>query len=169
MSKIKERVIVALIFIPLFLLLIFVGGVGFLGLITLVIGFSLFEFYRCLGTKEGFLPLFWWGLLGGILLPVLGYFGGEEGLLRTLIGVILFTLFLQFLLRRIHQSIPEIPYTLGGIFYVSLLLSFILLLRKEGGRGLTYALFFITWMGDSGAYFLGEVVGFRAQAAWETS
>jgi len=55
----------------------------------------------------------------------------------------------------------NISVTLAGIFYISFLFSYVLLLREipRWGTRLVITLFFVTWMGDTGAYFIGTKWG----------
>ena len=60
-----------------------------------------------------------------------------------------------------RNSFKSISLSLGGIIYIPFLFSFIILLREipDWGTKLVITLFFVTWMGDSGAYFIGTKWG----------
>jgi len=155
-----KRVLVAAIFVPVLVLFICWGGIPFLCLTSAIIGVALAEFYRGMdstGTKllsrEGV------GL--GILLPVSVYLWGGEILPLVLVGVVLFISLRQFFKFRIEASSTSIFLTLGGVLYISFLLSHVVMLRAIPGSGMraVITLFFVTWMGDSGAYFIGILGG----------
>jgi len=155
-----KRVLVAAIFVPVLILFIRWGSIPFLCLTSAIIGVALAEFYRGMdstGTKllsrEGV------GL--GILLPVSVYLWGGEILPLVLVGVVLFISLRQFFKFRIEASSTSIFLTLGGVLYISFLFSYLIMLRAIPGSGMgaVLTLFFVTWMGDSGAYFIGILGG----------
>ena len=155
-----RRVLVAAVFIPVLALLIFWGGVVFLCLMSAITGVALAEFYRGFGGKgKGVLP--YMGVALGVLLPVSLYFGGVELLPLVMVLVILGLFLRQLSMLRVEGSSWSVFVTLGGILYVSFLLSHVILLREDPGLGMraVFTVFFATWMGDSGAYFTGALVG----------
>jgi len=155
-----KRSIIAAGFIPVLIFLILWNKAAFLVLVCLIIGVSLFEFYQRM-RKEGENLFLWEGILPGLLLPVGIYLGGEKILPILLTFIVLFLFLRQFLRLKIQRAFVNVSLTLGGILYISFLFSYVLILRNVPSLGarLVITIFFATWMGDTGAYFIGEKWG----------
>jgi len=154
-----KRILTAAVFLPLFYLLVQYGSPHlFFFILSLAILIGLYEFFALL-EKKGLRPLKLLGLLGGWLLSFLIYHGrfGRDDLLLFL--AFLLIAFLVSLLAggedfslRVHGA----GATLLGILYLSLLLSFLALLRKlPEGAVYIYYLFAVTWANDAGAFYFG--------------
>ncbi len=155
-----KRVVVAAIFVPVLVLFIRWGSIPFLCLTSAIIGVALIEFYQGMAST-GRKLLVKEGVALGILVPVSVYLGGEEILPLVLVVVVLSISLRQFFKFHIEASFASVFLTLGGILYISFLLSYLIMLRAIPGLGMraVLTLFFVTWMGDSGAYFIGIVGG----------
>lgn len=151
-----KRTIVASIFIPPLILIIWWGGIALLALVCLISAVALFEFYQGI-KKKGQEPFLVEGIFLGMLVPVSIYIGGEKNLPPVLILIILFLFMRQFLKFEIKDAFTNIALTLGGIFYIFFLFSYVLILRGEtSGTRLVITVFFATWLGDTGAYLIGQ-------------
>jgi len=161
-AKIKvwlKRTVVACIFIPLLILIIWWGGIVFLGLVCLISAVALFEFYQGL-KKKGQEPFLIEGISLGMLVPVSIYIWGDKTLPSVLILIIFCVFMRQFLKFEIKDAFTNVALTLGGIFYIGLLFSYALILRGEAsGHRLVITIFFATWLGDTGAYLIGRKWG----------
>ncbi|MFQ6066359.1 MAG: phosphatidate cytidylyltransferase [bacterium] len=161
-AKIKvwlKRTIVACIFIPLFIFIIWRGGIAFLGLVCLISAVALFEFYRGI-KKKGQEPFMIEGIGLGALVPVSIYIWGEKTLPPILVLIILGLFIRQFFKFEIKDAFTNVALTLGGIFYICFLFSYVLVLRGETlGSRLVMSVFFATWLGDTGAYLIGRSWG----------
>ena len=155
-----ERIIVAVVFIPLLILLMLWGGIGFLVFVCLIIFSALFEFYRGM-KREGRNPFLIDGIICGILVPLFLHMQGEQILFPLLTLIVFYIFFRQFFKFKVEDAFVNISLTVGGIFYISFLFSYILLLRSLPliGAKLVVTVFFVTWMSDSGAYFIGRAYG----------
>jgi len=154
-----KRLIIAIIFIPLLILSIWKGTIIFLGVVCFVVLTGLFEFFQAI--EKGGNPFVREALFLGGLYPVLIYLKGEE-IIPLFLLIIIFFIFLRQLLKfDPRNSFKSISLSLGGIIYIPFLFSFIILLREipDWGTKLVITLFFVTWMGDSGAYFIGTKWG----------
>jgi len=154
-----KRIIVAIIFIPIFLFLIFRGGLFFLALICAIIGVGLTEFYYGVHQDGSRIPLR--DIILGLCIPVSVYFQGEA-ILPFVITLVIFIIFFWELFKlRTHQAQINVALSLGGILYISYLFSYIVILRNTPllGERLVITVFFATWMGDSGAFTIGRVWG----------
>ena len=155
-----KRVLIAAIFVPIVFLFIQWGSILFLSLTSAIIGVALVELYGGMdstGTKL----LAREGVILGILLPVSVYLWGAQVLPLILVVIVLFVSLRQFFKFRIETSSAGVFLTLGGIFYISFLFSHVIMLRAIPalGQKLVFTVFFVTWMGDSGAYFIGTFGG----------
>jgi len=155
-----KRVIISAIFIPIFIIFSLRGGILFLVLICAIIALGLVEFYR--GVHPDFKPgsLFLY-VCSGLLLPVLVYFKGEEVIPSVLTAIIFIIFSWQFFKLKVNRALLGISLSLKGILYISFLFSYIIILREipHLGDKLVITIFFVTWMGDTGAYFVGRFWG----------
>ena len=148
----------------------------FLGLMVLLAGFGLSEFYGLVEKRE--LVCFrGWGIFAGMLLIVGTFFHltGKLGLHNSPARVndfetsflVLFVLGLclrQFVSRSNTAGILAISTTLFGLMYVPWLLNFIQKINyfpNLNGGGTYYVLYFIvvTKFSDTGAYVIGSLIG----------
>lgn len=154
-----KRIIIAVIFIPIFIFLIIKGGYFFLGLSCGIIAVGLAEFYH--GAKLKNPPIFFRNIVLGLFIPVAVYFKGED-ILPFVITVIIFIIFFWELFRlKASGAQINIGLDLGGILYISYLFSFIVIMRNlpSVGAKLVIIVLFATWMGDTGAFMLGKLFG----------
>ncbi len=155
-----KRTLVAVGFIPVLISLILWSKAAFFILVCLIIGVSLFEFYQRM-RKEGENIFLTEGILLGLLIPVGVYLRGEGVLPILLVFIILFLCLRQSIHLKIRQAFVNVSLTLGGVLYISFLFSYIISLRDISSLGarLVVTIFFATWMGDAGAYLIGEKWG----------
>ncbi|MCD6317914.1 phosphatidate cytidylyltransferase [Candidatus Aerophobetes bacterium] len=155
-----KRLIISAIFIPIFIFLILTGKVLFLILICAIIAVGLAEFYRGIYPDFSLKSLFFYVCLG-LLIPISVYFKGE-GIIPSVLTATIFIIFLwRFFKLKVSRALLDISVSLGGILYISFLFSYIIILREipHLGDKLTITIFFATWMGDTGAYFVGRFWG----------
>jgi phosphatidate cytidylyltransferase len=161
MTELAKRFLTASILIPIVLLGIFWGGILFLFLVLAAVVLGEWEFYRLMEAK-GIVPLRWFGILFGILLGVSVYFGGDSYVATGLAVAILLLMASQLRRRSVEGAIATTSTTLLGILYVAWLLSHAILLRNiENGLGVFYLVLVLaaTYLGDTGAYFVGRQWG----------
>lgn len=182
MSNLAQRLLTAVIAIPLLIYIFWLGGPWALGLIVLVNLLGLDEFFGLMEGK-GMIPLRLPGLLSGTLLVIIAYVSNEYYMTITLTLAILVVLISQMTRADIKSAITGISATLFAIVYVSFLLSHALLMRNiekeiDGRPGLsdyqrwdTDLGFFLviytlvaTFLADAGAYFAGRAYGKRPLA-----
>ena len=172
-----SRLFIILLFVP-FLLWIFLKGDILLLIFTMVIiGMSLYEFYKMLKDK-GYEVASRIGMGLGLFLPVAIYFQENSRNIFSIFrleffkqinydmgGFIVFALMLlslrQILKEKIKGAMAEISYTLFGIIYVAYLFSYILLIRYEfpNGNVLVTMTFILIWACDISAYLVGKAIG----------
>ena len=165
----RARILVAIVGIPVLLGAIWVG----FPTLTLVVGVAaligLWEFNRMAKTW-GASPFWPYSLLWTVLFVIHAQLAADQGNFSIiLIAGGLAPLILFLLLRRNRETFQNCLHTALGALYVGFLLSHALLLREgaagleEGRDWLLYALF-ITFVADTGAFFVGKLVGHHKMA-----
>jgi len=163
LSPLGKRLLSAALFLPLFIYILAKGSpFHFFILVFLAICLALHEFYSfniTLLSKE--LKLF--GFLWGAFILVAAYTGDFSQMSGIVAGGVIL-LFLIRLLRGKELSgvINETSFLCLSVLYVVFLLSYLVLLRGlDYGHLWILLLFFITWGGDTAAYFSGVHMGKR--------
>ncbi|GIV10550.1 MAG: hypothetical protein KatS3mg020_0041 [Fimbriimonadales bacterium] len=179
----RTRVLTAVIGIPLMVGVIFApsGGLFAFTLSMLALIGSL-EYQRACSQvgwypKPRFNPLLLWG--GAALPMIIGAFPSlplTVLLLPILAAALLYELASAWRTGT-HSVVPNIGYSLFGMFYIGWLFSFGVQIRQdptpatiagwqvEQGALWTLWLFAMLWSGDSGAYFVGKSIGKRKIAS----
>ncbi len=172
-SGFKLRVLSAVVFLPLLVLLARAGGYWFLGFGLLFIGLALREFYMMMEGKG--LQAHWKsGFLAALLFPI-GFFARlrtqrtEEWHLAGLLTVLLIAMLLAELRRGASkQTLVNTSATLLGTLYIGWLGSHVVALRElpqilrlPYAQGMSFALlpFFLAWTCDTAAYLVGRAWG----------
>jgi len=162
-----RRVYSALVFLPLFYLLVRYGPpLGFFILVLAVTLLALTEFYRLHFRESSASPAIALGLgCAGLLLISMQWPGlAPQGL------VLVITLAVALVSRlfsgeALKQSLVDAAVLLLGVLYVGLLLGHVLLTRAHpDGEWLIFFLILVTWAGDAGAYYVGSAMGQRKLA-----
>jgi phosphatidate cytidylyltransferase len=165
----STRILTAVIAMPLFLGILYYGGIALWLLVSLLGSIGFWEFGRMWRAKgveidlavgiSACLALFAWA---HFIPPGHRFSAPVLGTLVTL--TILLTLVRQVARFR-DRSVTDALIGLAGIFYVGWLLSHILLIRAlESGLWWLAVAFFCTWAADTGAYFAGRAFGRRKLA-----
>ncbi len=172
-----SRLFIILLFVPFLLWIFLKGDVLFLIFTMVIIGMSLYEFYRMLKNK-GFEVASRIGMGLGLFLPLAIYFQENSKNIFAYFrleffkqinfdmgGFIVFALMLlsirQILKVKITGAMAEISYTLLGIVYVAFLFSYILLIKYEfpNGNVIVAMTFILIWACDISAYLVGKGIG----------
>jgi phosphatidate cytidylyltransferase len=155
----RKRLLSALIAIPILTWLIWYGSWPFLILIIAGILLGLFELYNMPKVK-GLRILRITAMVCSVLLALCAYWGNIYYLSILLTTSILLLLSMQLFGKRPLETITNLSYAVLGLIYVGWLLSHQLLLKKVlFGREYILLLFWITWLGDTGAYTFGTTLG----------
>jgi phosphatidate cytidylyltransferase len=172
-DSLRERVMSGVVFLPILIYVTWVGGLAFVGLVSLVVYFGLQEFYGMLQAR-GERPYRMTGILAGLLLVWYAHF--REGLhANLLLTVVLIGLMAAELVRKDNRgALATIAGTVFGVFYVAWLGSHLVFLRglpelaglSRGATGtsalgayLVFFLFLCAWGCDTGAYLVGSFMG----------
>ncbi len=185
-----SRLFIILLFVPFLLWIFLKGEIMFLIFTMVIVGMSLYEFYKMLKDR-GFEVASRIGMGLGLFLPLAIYFQENSKNIFSFLkldffkqinfdmgGFIVFALMLlsirQILKVKIKGAMAEISYTLFGIIYVAYLFSYILLIKYEfvNGNVLVAMTFILIWACDISAYLVGKGIGgkiFKRRLAPEIS
>lgn len=157
----SQRVKAAAVFIPIVLVLIYLGGWAFNAFIMLVLVLAALEFSR-LFSKLGhrpFTPL----LIAGVLLFLLQRWLFPAAFLGMVLSVLIFSAALTALVQYesgVQEAAAGFTANLAGMLYLGWVGGFFLALRAlPYGLGWTLTALPATWLADSGAYFFGRWFG----------
>ncbi len=152
-----QRIIVAVIFIPILLGLIYLGGLWSVALFLTMGLLGAHEFYRMLSIG-GYHPATWFGLVLTASLILHGWrpdlFPYELLLTAGLLILLIYTLF------QVEQPLRMFLSTATVAVYMGIMTANIIALRllPDGMWWLLMA-FLITWSNDTLAYFTGSTIG----------
>jgi phosphatidate cytidylyltransferase len=159
----KQRVKAAVIFVPLVLILIFLGGWAFNLFIILILLMAAYE-YAELFKKMGFIPSLE-ALLVGVLVLALSrwvFLGQYESVAFLIVWLVtILTSLIQYEAGT-RDAAVNFAITLAGVFYIGWVGGFFITLwAVPDGRGWMLTALPATWLADSGAYFIGKWLGKR--------
>lgn len=157
----KQRTIVALILAPITLLAVYYGGVAYIALITTVLIIAAWEYTQLLRlAKLEPAPFL---IIGGVLLLILGRVFTEFESAHWSLTILLIASVIYHLIRfeqNRDAAATDFGATLSVIFYIGWLGSYFISLRQlEKGGWWVMFVFFIVWLTDTGAYFIGSYLG----------
>jgi phosphatidate cytidylyltransferase len=157
----STRVKAALIFVPLLLIFITLGGWVFNLFILAILGVAAFEYGR-LFTRMGYHPAIPLLCLGVLLLALQRWPGlPVRGDLLVIFLIVLTAL--EALIRYERgsgESAMDFAITLSGMVYLGWVGGFFIAIRAlPAGRGWLLTALPIVWLADSAAYFIGGWIG----------
>lgn len=154
-----QRIISALVGIPLIVLAVWFGGIPLILLTGLIIVLGLREMTEML-AKLGLKPSLWLAVAGGLIMTA-GSFLYKDGYPGPTITIILFMHLLATVALYPRYSLLDSAGTMMGTMYVGLLNYFYLLrMLPDGWIWLIFTLT-ATWATDTMAYFVGMAFGRR--------
>jgi len=163
-----NRVIIALILIPLVFFVVYLGCMPFLVLILGICIMSALEFWDMV-SKMGFAPRRMLGNIFIFLVLLSVFFNNSKiasylsnditGLLMVL--AVLFIFIYEVIKYDVPTALPSLSITYLGIIYLGWLPGHLLLLRdiRPDGFKFTILLMVMVWVMDSAAYFFGTAYG----------
>jgi len=168
-SSIVLRVLASVAFIPCFIVITRRGGYHLVALMDIVIFIGMLEFYAMMEGK-GIRPYKAIGILCGLALSWYMYFraGVYANMFLTL--ALMAIMGLELTRRDTKMAVYHVSTTILGVIYVAFLTSHIVLLRElpllidvpySLGSSFVFLAFVVTWSSDTGAYFVGTLVGRR--------
>ncbi len=159
----KKRVITALCGIPILIVVIWFSEPEYsFPLFTLFAslwGFlAAFEFYK-ITTISGIIPLTIFGIIWTVLFIIRPHFSSSLYYPIVLATTLVIPM-LILLIRRKEKGIINVwAWTVLGVLYVGLLLSYLVDLRLEAGRNWVFLAILATFGSDTMAYFIGRALG----------
>lgn len=157
-----QRVLSALVGIPLIIMAVWHGGIPLLLLIGVIILLGLKEMTEIL-ERLGLKPSIWLAFAGGLIL-VVGAYLYNDGYPGPTITLILFVHLIATLALYPRYSILDGAGTLMGTLYVGLLCYLYLLRTLPDGWIWLVFMLACTWASDTMAYFIGKTFGRRKLA-----
>ncbi len=157
----SQRVKAALIFVPLVLILIYIGGWLFNIFVTGLLLFAAFEFIR-LFQRMGYHPTFLPTFLGIMVIVIQRWFFKEEylGIFLTLFLLLIIIFALVDYERGKQDAAINHAISLMISLYLGWVGSHFILIRAlPEGLGWILTALPATWLADSGAYFIGRWFG----------
>lgn len=157
----NNRLFVALIFIPIFYIIIrhFSPFVFFL-LVSGSILIGQYEFYKFY-YKESVFPQIILGLSLGFFISLSFYMRdhfSQGAVITTMIVTIM--IYQVFFKKEVKDGLLDSAIILFGVIYIGWLMSHLILLRNSINGGLLIIfLFLVTWGCDAGAYYVGTYIG----------
>ena len=152
----RQRLISALLGIPLVVWLIWQGGYFFFLAVMIISSLALREFYTIGAVNSGLITSIGYG--GNILLLTAAYLTNPQGYFFALICffiVINITAVLAY-----PQDYRELMLLIWSVLYITSLLAFFLWLRAQAeGFILLLSIIATTWASDTGAYACGLTLG----------
>lgn len=159
-----QRVLSAVVLIPVVALLIYLGGWWFTALVAVMGVLAGYEAYAML-RSAGHTPLVLWGLGIVALLPLLAMLDGQERWLPPLLTAAVLLTLVAALAHRSQSPATDWALTVAVAFYLGGLIRYGPLLRNhDHGLGWVVTALLVTWVTDSGAYFVGVRFGQRKMA-----
>ena len=165
MNNTNQRILVAVITIPLIIAACFFGNEFFL-LFSLGIGVLSFYEFSKMAAQKGIYSNTYLGLLSVSIIIINSFYSFIE--FHSLVIIIILFLFSSELFRNKESAVYNLGATLIGIFYVGLFSSSLVLIREyynfsgfvyyQGGY-LIISLFITIWVCDSAAFFIGTAFG----------
>lgn len=152
------RVISALIGAPVFLYLVYRGGVLVLcvtALLALLALRELFDMAVGLGVRTWKIS----GFAAGLILIIGAYL--EQGRFLPFLYILwLFFCLTIFVLNYPEERIEDVAFNFFSVSYVIVLFAHLVLLRSlDQGIYLAFLTLGLTWATDTGAYFIGRILG----------
>ncbi|MGI6686615.1 MAG: phosphatidate cytidylyltransferase [Bacillota bacterium] len=151
-----QRIISALVGIPLIIWASYIGGFWFKFGVGIIILLGLYEYGRMMRNR-GYKTFFIFGYVAGLLII------GSAWVTALIPGEILFVILLLHVFPLIlgMVSLEELTYSFTGVFLFAWTLSHLLIIRETFPQGFNYIVlcFIITWTTDTGAYFSGRFLG----------
>lgn len=158
-----NRILVALVGIPILMYILYSGGFPLLVFTNLVVGIGLYEFFK-MAEMAGKKPFTKLGICAGLVIPNLLYFSDplkmDLIIFVPLVALTIGAMGVRVFESKVKEASTDIGITMLGVIYIAVLFSHIILLTylPNGGKWLI-AIQVMVWICDSAAYFVGMNIG----------
>jgi phosphatidate cytidylyltransferase len=158
----RQRLLVAIIGLPIGMAAIILGGYFILGLAVILTVLGLHEYYTLLRPYR---PNLLVGYLGAMAVVVGAYFWDTKGLLAGLAVLMILTFFWSMFGELGAHLVGRMAVTGFGTFWVGVGFAYVLLLRDlSHGMALAILMLACTILSDTFAYFVGRAIGSHKMA-----
>jgi phosphatidate cytidylyltransferase len=162
MSNLTARVLVAVVFVPAILALLYwVPPIGFYCLVAAAATISALELFAMIAPGDK--PAQWMGTAVAAGVSAATYFGRDPRILPTIAIAVPLVGLLIPLVRL--GTIPAAGLRAAGFafgpLYVALPITLLAILRRDHDPGFVILALMISWFGDTGGYFAGRFLGKR--------
>lgn len=155
---IRQRVLSALVLLPLIVVIIWFGGPAYSLLVAAVAALGALEFYGIKGLSRRH-PLTLFGLISVLLFVLVAHFEGSYMALLLTSAVVLSLIWFIFR-SRVEGAAINWAWSLTGIIYIGWMLSHFIPLRGlDGGRDWVLLALLAPIAADTAAFFIGRVWG----------
>ncbi|MFN3590315.1 MAG: phosphatidate cytidylyltransferase [Spirosomataceae bacterium] len=166
-SNLTQRIIAALIAVPIVLFAIWYNHWTFFALFTIIAILTQLEFYKLLKLDDH-LPLAAWGTFCGATIITLTFFVELEVIsfryYYLVVPLLTTTFFIKLYKKKDEKPFANLGYTFLGIIYVAMPFALLIELIIDVNQYkplLVVGILLILWANDSGAYFAGRALGKR--------
>lgn len=155
----KQRVLSAIVALPIVVSAIYFGGIYLYILATLAACIGIFEFNRAFGYQKNKLLCFMTML--GTLIYITMFYMGVRDAAKTIVGFVLMTELAVYVLVYPKVELRQVFVNVVGFLYIPYMLLHILLIRQElaHGKVLVWLVLLIAFGSDTFAYFAGVTLG----------
>jgi phosphatidate cytidylyltransferase len=155
----RKRVITALWGVPLLIAAVwFDEPLPWFTVLAAIWGLlAVLEFYRMVESR--ILPITCFGLLWTLFFILHPHFNYEFLVPLLLTSAIMLSLILMVLSPQKESTFANWAWVMAGILYVGWLLSYLVALRLDAGRGWVFLALFATFGSDTAAFFVGRALG----------
>ncbi len=154
-----QRLISAIILIPIAVGAAYAGGLWFFALIVLIASMAGYEFFQMM-RLGGYKPSFFWGLVLIWLLLADARYPAWQLAKPALTGAMVLSLSWQLFKKDTSTPTVDWALTMAGALYLGLMAGHFISLRDAPGGLEWVALTLLsTWGADTGAYLIGKSLG----------
>ena len=158
----RQRVLVAIIGLPIGLAAIILGGYFVLGLAVVLTALGLHEYYTLVRPYK---PNLLVGYLAAMAVVAGSYFWDAKGMLAGLASLMILTFFWSMFGELGAHLVGRMAVTGFGTFWVAVGFAYVILLRElNHGMALTILMLACTITSDTFAYFVGRAIGSHKMA-----
>lgn len=159
----KQRILTATIGIPVLAVVIWFSEpeyfIPFFTVFAALWGaLAIWELYKIVGITQ-FLPLAALGIAAAICFIIRAHFDRYPYYVIVVAVSLGLPMLLLLVWRRVKEVVATWSWTVSGILYVGLLLSYLVVLRYEAGRNWVFLAVLATFASDTAAYFVGKSLG----------
>ena len=152
----RKRILSALVFVPLLLVLMVLGGWFWLLAVMALVVLGLHEYCNLLKIKDVELPFGIMAISGALMVLIQNSANSSLDSISLLVAVILLVLWVLW--KKVDFS--SLIYGIGGIVLIGWTLSALIgIWHIDNSWQLVLLTFLIPWLTDTGAYFVGCTIG----------